>query len=396
MICDRNKRFFLFLINAWAVLLATVHLPAVLLISHELEESLALLQASIGAYLFTYAIFQIILVAILGVQRPVLSIFLGGIAAMTGCCICAIANTTEVFYVGRVLQAAGAATCVICVRLCAKSYLSANAASRFLAQMFVFTSLALLIGPLVSGFISSIAGWRPVFYLLSIWGLLNLGFLAGCFLPYIRNPSSQSENDLSRASILSFAACAMNPKFVLFTGYNIACYWAFYGFFSGMPLVVNYQNISAPEIVGLLSALPGLGAIIGGVIAARLARRFDPNQIIGVGLSLSFVGVGVAFGTIVTSSEIIIFELGIMGLFIGCTLGLVQPNALLCAMSVNDIHVPSAAALVGCTQIFFGSIASFIVPQLESSMTLFVIVLTAFSWLSISLWIYVGRTSKTT
>jgi DHA1 family bicyclomycin/chloramphenicol resistance-like MFS transporter len=394
MLWHVKTRLLFYSVNSWVVLLAAIHLPGAVLISNDLEVTLTLLQMSIGVYLLTYALFQVSLVVFFGVQRPLLAIFAGGVAAIIGCFVCGIADNIESFFIGRIFQAGGAATCVISIRICARSYFPESSASQFLAQMFVFTSIVLLVGPIISGILATFSGWHSIFYALASWGCINLIFFSRVLLQSNSHSPPSNELDLSRANFVSFIACTVNPKIAVFAIYNAVCYWGFYGYLSGMPVVADGQASALPEIVAILSAFSGLGAIVGGVIAARLARRLNAYTIIGVGFAISLITIVLVLTPFLMSTNMLVIELGVLGFLVGSTLGLVQPNALLCAMSIKDINVPSAAAVVGCTQIISGSIASFAMPLLVGSMVQFVVGLSIFSWGVFLFWLFAVRRGR--
>ncbi len=75
-----------------------------------------------------------------------------------------------------------------------------------------------------------------------------------------------------------------------------------------------------------------------------------------------------------------------VGFCAGWVIGLVQPNALLSAMSVPGTDPAAAAALIGCMQILGGAMASFAMPLAARSLESFVVVLGIAGWAAFGTW----------
>jgi hypothetical protein len=74
-----------------------------------------------------------------------------------------------------------------------------------------------------------------------------------------------------------------------------------------------------PEFVGVIGAIQGVGAILGGVTAARIMRKLGESKLSGMGLAVSGVGLGViAAGTLVPAlGGALLVGLGLSWLLVG-------------------------------------------------------------------------------
>jgi MFS family permease len=75
----------------------------------------------------------------------------------------------------------------------------------------------------------------------------------------------------------------------------------------------------SPEFVGVVGAVQGLGAILGGITAARVMRRLGESKLSGLGLAVSGLGLGVIVaGTLVPAlSGALLVGLGLSWLLVG-------------------------------------------------------------------------------
>ncbi|MCP5372293.1 MAG: MFS transporter [Hyphomicrobiales bacterium] len=372
-------------------MLASIHVPGAVLIAAGIGASLEATQLSVAVYLAVYAASQVTVVIVTGIRRPVNVILAGCAIAGLGTAVCAAAPGIVPFYAGRVLQAVGASLCVLSIRVLVRLVHTPPAASALLASLFAVTSAGLLLGPMAAGYLMETLGWRAIFAVCAGWGAVNLAtlWLAVAGHPHWRGESRPAAS--GGANLRNFYDCLTSGRLLLYVAFNTALYWGFYGFVTGLPIVAAAMGITDAKTVGLISASTGVGAICGGLAAARLARTLPANGIIGLGLLSTLLPALLLATPWRGGGAAAVLALGGVGLGAGWVLGLVQPNALLSAMSVPGTEPAAAAALIGCTQILGGACASFAVPFAGDSFAGFVLILGAAGWAALAAWLAAGR-----
>jgi len=288
---------------------------------------------------------------------------------------------------GRCLQAIGAAVTVLNIRVTAQLLDTRRDGTVFIATLFILSSLGLLLGPLAAGGLVTLGGWRTIFVVLLLWGIANAVFQVSLSA----NAPRSNETNICQAwggeQVRGFLVCLQTRAVILPVALNAASYWAFYGFAAGLPVVVSGLEREDPRLIGLLAAFSGVGAILGGLGARRLARTWQAERILSLGLCLTMGPLLLIPLIRLGSSEVTIAGLMLLGLFVGGTTGFVQPTALISVMTIPGVRPITATALIGSIQILGGSIASMVIPYLGKSPSVFAITLFSMIWVSGVLWI---------
>ena len=210
-------------------------------------------------------------------------VFRAGLAlSVVAFVVAGFAPTLEWLLVGRVLQGLGGG----CVYGTAPGLVTLAAApadrGRALGFLAAAIGLGLSVGPLASGVLVDVAGWRTIFHVRVPLALLALG-AALAALPAAsapRAPRLVAAADLVRAPVLAAGALAFVANAGIFAIWLLAPFYL---------VAARGLDVSA---AGVLFMLTPLGTALAAAPAGRLADRIGARVPIGVGLALEAVGLG--------------------------------------------------------------------------------------------------------
>jgi MFS family permease len=251
----------------------------------------------------------------------------------------------------------------------------------------VYVSLA--IGPLLGGLLTHSFGWRSIFFVSGVIGLITAG-LARLFLTGEWTESKGEKFDYTGSAIYGVAltglilGCTLLPKIygfaLIFTGIMALLYFAYYEqkcpypvfnvtlfsrnrvfALSSLSALINYASTTA--IIFMLSLylqyIRGFNAQQAGLIlisqvciqsvvallSGRLSERFSPSSLATTGMGVIVVGlIGFVFIGQYTSMYYIIGLLLLLGFGFGI---FTSPNTNVIMSSVDKKHYGQASAVTG-------------------------------------------------
>ncbi|WP_417229568.1 MFS transporter [Thermophilibacter sp.] len=144
------------------------------------------------------------------------------------------------------------------------------------SAIFTVSNVAVIAGPLIGGFVSSVASPQAVFWLLGVCSIAALAPAAG-FRP-TRNPRAEKEqarrtrrgDDSLRAG---FRAVFGSPALALLFW---SCFFSFFGYGAFDPLEsLYYRDVLhvGVEWMGWLSSAAGVGGVVGSMLLMRVPTR---------------------------------------------------------------------------------------------------------------------------
>jgi len=361
----RRPGFILLLIMlcAMSVTTTTIYLPAIPAITRDLQATAGEIQATLSIYLVVYAFAQLVLGPLSDRygRRPVLLFSLGVVVATTAAC--ALAPSAQALLGFRLLQAIGACSGVVIGRVIVRDLYDRSEAARLLSIISASVTIAPAVGPALGGLIADFLGWRYVFVFFTL-GILGLLFWSAVALPETLTRRVGGLG-LWAGIQADYRQLISNPTFLAYACCNFGIYGGFYTFMSEMPLVFVEGFGFSTATYGLLSMVPIIGLFLGSSLNARLTVALGLDRMLD--MSVVMLAVVAILGTLV----IWVFAtpwLVLVWLVVWTTaMGIIQPNALAGAMSINPAIAGAAAALIGFLQIMGGSIGSAAAAAVGSS-----------------------------
>ena len=335
-------------------------LPSLPNMAEHFGSSTALMGLSVGVYLGTSAIFQILVGPLSDrIGRRTVSLWALIIFSVVSIS-CVYAPNTFVFMVLRALQAIAACTFVV-ARAVVRDTTETQASGSKIAYISMGTAICPMFGPALGGLLDGWFGWEANFWFIGGLGIFIL------LIAYFDLGETVPENTQGfRQQFSEYPELLLSRRF---WGYCLASAFgagAFFAYLGGGPFVGSIVYNLSPEMLGLYFGAPAIGYFFGNFLSGRFTMRFGIDAmilwglwIIFSGLSLSMVCSYVGYGTVETFFGFMIF--------VGLGNGLTIPNATAGMLSVRPHLAGTASGLGGAMMIAIGAALStlagaFLVP----------------------------------
>ena len=365
-------------------------LPSLPNMAEHFGSSTALMGLSVGVYLGTSAIFQILVGPLSDrIGRRTVSLW-ALIIFIVVSISCVYAPNTFVFMFLRALQAIAACTFVV-ARAIVRDTTETQASGSKIAYISMGTAICPMFGPALGGLMDGWFGWEANFWFIGGLGLFIL------IIAYFDLGETVPENTQGfRQQFSEYPELLLSRRF---WGYCLASAFgagAFFAYLGGGPFVGSIVYNLSPEMLGLYFGAPAIGYFFGNFLSGRFTIRFGIDAmilwglwIIFSGLSLSMVCSYIGYGTVETFFGFMIF--------VGLGNGLTIPNATAGMLSVRPHLAGTASGLGGAMMIAIGAALStlagaFLVPGSNEMPLLMLMWLSSLSGVAVI--IYVRQRNK--
>ncbi|MCP4473120.1 MAG: multidrug effflux MFS transporter [Gammaproteobacteria bacterium] len=164
----------LLLLGSIGQVAADLYLPSLPAISTSLAVSINSVQWSVSAYMWGFALSQLIYGPLsdgIGRKKPLL---FGMSLALLGSIICLSAQSIDWLIIGRFTQGIGAGSGVILTRVIMRDIYSGSQLAKFGSYLSVAGVPIMAGAPLMGGIIEHILGWRANFVLLTLYAFISI------------------------------------------------------------------------------------------------------------------------------------------------------------------------------------------------------------------------------
>ena len=275
-------------------------------------------------------------------------VLLAGLVLFTcGAAACMVAPNMPMLLAGRILQGAGAGCGVVLARAIARDVYGQERVAQVIAYLTAAYVLGPMVAPPVGGQLTAAFGWRALFVLASIVGLLVI-FAVIFGVPETRTQSAA----VPRTVFAGYKSLLRRPRFVGFMLQPGLMSAAFYTQATAASfLAAEHLGADAAKIGWWFFAFP-IGFMTGSFISGRIgAKRSIEFMTIMGGV------IGVVNGALLVAwfyfGGISMAALYIPGTFVSLAQGLSMPYAQAGAMAVDPELSGSASGAVVFSQFFW-------------------------------------------
>jgi DHA1 family bicyclomycin/chloramphenicol resistance-like MFS transporter len=275
-------------------------------------------------------------------------VLLGGLVLFTcGAASCMVAANLPMLLAGRVLQGAGAGCGVVLARAIARDVYGQERVAQVIAYLTAAYVLGPMFAPPIGGRLTVLFGWRALFVLASIVGLVVI-FMVAFAVPETRARSSA----VSRGVFAGYKVLLGRRRFLGFMLQPGMMSAAFYTQATAASfLAAEHLGADAAKIGLWFFAFP-VGFMTGSFISGRVgATRSTEFMTILGGV------IGVANGALLAGwlyfGGVSMAALYIPGMFVSLAQGLSMPYAQAGAMAVDAELAGSASGAVVFSQLFW-------------------------------------------
>ena len=365
-------------------------LPSLPNMAEHFGSSTALMGLSVGVYLGTSAIFQILVGPLSDrIGRRTVSLWALIIFSFVSIS-CVYAPNTFVFMFLRALQAIAACTFVV-ARAIVRDTTETQASGSKIAYISMGTAICPMFGPALGGLMDGWIGWEANFWFIGGLGLFIL------IIAYFDLGETVPENTQGfRQQFSEYPELLLSRRF---WGYCLASAFgagAFFAYLGGGPFVGSIVYNLSPEMLGLYFGAPAIGYFFGNFLSGRFTIRFGIDAMILWGLWIIFAGLSLSMVCSYLGYATVETFFGFM-IFVGLGNGLTIPNATAGMLSVRPHLAGTASGLGGAMMIAIGAALStlagaFLVPGSNEMPLLMLMWLSSLSGVAVI--IYVRQRNK--
>ena len=265
-----------------------ISLPGLPLIARALDSPPALLQWTLSAFILAFGAGQLILGPLSDRygRRPVLLWGLG-LFALSGIG-CTLVGDARLLVALRLLQGLGACSGTVCARAIAQDLSTDRAGATFRQAILTsVNSFAPVIAPLLGAVILATLGWRSLYGVLAVVGVVLVALVA-VLLP-------ETSPRIAHPVWAAYGRVLRLPRTL---GLMLLVGGSFFGFFSlisGSPFALIAQLHLTSTQFAFAFAINSLSFIVAAVLSARLVRTLDPEILFGSGVAFTLVATILAF-----------------------------------------------------------------------------------------------------
>ncbi|WLE95224.1 MAG: multidrug effflux MFS transporter [Candidatus Electrothrix communis] len=334
-----------------------LYLPAMPAMGRALGADAGMIELTISGYLIGFSLGQLFWGPISDRygRRP--SVSAGLILFVIGSGGCALAGSAPALIGWRIVQAIGACAGVALARAMVRDLYEGNRAAQMLSTLMSIMTIAPILGPLLGGQIVALAGWRAVFWLLVIVGLLTLAVL--WTIPETLPVGRRNTESWGRA-MRYYGELLRHRRILGYASTGGFLYVGLFAYVAGTPFIyINYYHVSE-QAYGFFWGIVIAGATGANLLNSRLVIRHGYDRILIIGT------VVMAFAAFITAWTAGTGWGGFWGLVLPLflfisTMGLIVANSVAGAMTCFPERAGAVSALVGAIHYGSGIIGSALV-----------------------------------
>lgn len=365
----------LILLASISALTMNIFLPSLPNIAWELNSSTSILGLSVGIYLASSAVLQLIIGPFSDQfgRRPLIlwSLIIFCISTLA---TVFVTNTAQ-FLILRIFQAISASCMVLARAIVRDTTESIEKAGSKIAYVTMGMALVPMVGPAIGGLLDYQYGWEASFWLLFILGLVIL------IISFFDVGETLSDHNQSFLEQISTYPSLLRSK--RFWGYCLSSAFvsgAFFSYLGGAPFVGNEVFGLEPKDLGFWFGAPAIGYVLGNFLSGRFSTKIGLDKMIFLGVTIALFGVSISLTISLSDHGSVLSFFGLMTL-VGLGNGMSIPNATAAMMSINPKLAGTAAGLGSAIMIGGGAglsaIANFILIPGSSEIPLIMLMWTS-------------------
>lgn len=330
-----------------------MYIPAMPNMMVALDTTISSMHLTMSAYLTGFAVFHLVCgpLADRYGRKPIL--LLGTAVFVIGCLGCAVSTTIDQLLMFRLLQGIGACVGPTLARTVTRDVFGPTRAARALSLIAMLMALAPAVAPMLGGLMLLVLPWNSIFVFLAVYGAVMIVLIQRLLAESL--PQRQSLHPLVIAR--NYRELVMDPFYLSVTVASGLVYAGLIAYLSSSSFVY-IEMLGVPvEYFGLVFLTAVAGYMTGSGISARLAGRFDSEQVMLLGSALAlFACVLILSAAYIWPRSVLALMLPMM--FYSTGLGLVLPHAMAIALRPFPHIAGTASALLGFVQMSLSAVAS--------------------------------------
>ncbi|AHG64008.1 multidrug effflux MFS transporter [Advenella mimigardefordensis] len=352
----RAPLWLLVLVTLSGTLAMHMFVPALPDAATDLHASMGAMQMTISLYILGLAFGQLVYGPLsdgFG-RRPLL---LAGLSIYAVAGVAAAFAQNESTLVGaRLFQALGGCAGLALGRAIVRDTAAGDSAVKDQALLNLIMMAGPGLAPLLGSFLALHFGWRAVFYVLVLLGVITL-LSTWKLLPETGRPTGKVRPAVLAAD---YTSLLRSPSFLGYALGGGCATTAIYAFIAAAPFVITMDLHRPANEVGLYLALLIVGMSVGNAATRQLIGRYSLERLLIGGNAISVVA-ALLLLTLTLADQLHIISVTALMFVFSMGAGMASPAALTKGLNVDRHLVGSAAGLYGFTQMSVGAICTSLV-----------------------------------
>lgn len=331
-----------------------MYLPALPVISDDMDTTASLVQMSLTSCLVGLALGQLMfgpLSDIQGRKRPLLvTLMIYAVVSV----ICAFQTNVVIFIILRFIQGFTGAAGIVIARAVVRDMHSGITLTKAFAFLALINGAAPILAPVSGGIVLNFGSWKLVFIIIGAIGLFL--FLAVLFWLKESLPVSERSEGSIFQVVKTFGGLIKDKVFMGIALSQALIMSSMFAYIAGSPFVLQNIYGVSPQQFSLIFALNGVGIIVSAQAAGRLSGRFSTLNILNTGILISVTGsILLLLGVWMNGP---LFFMIIALFFVVSSVGMVSTSSLSLGMANQKKSAGSAAAFLGLLPFIGGALVS--------------------------------------
>ena len=269
-----------------------IYLPVLPAVADDFGVGNDIVQLTFSIYIAALALSQLVVGTLsdrFG-RRPLL--VAGAGLFVLGSIACALAPTIEALIAGRAIQAAGGGAGLVLARAVLSDLYTPSQMAKRLSTIIMLMVIGPTLGPIVGAYVARIAGWRGIFWVVAVAGVLVFIALLTRMPETLRAASPGDDRRFASGIRRSLA----EPRFLGYALITCATMAIYYAFISIVPVLMGTLFAQPPEAYGWYSLTLAVAYFAGNFVATRKAEAFGIRRTTLSGNSLALAGLAILAG----------------------------------------------------------------------------------------------------
>lgn len=372
------------LLTAIGPISMAIYTPAMPELVHAFGTTEAAIKLSLSLYFAGFALAQLL-------AGPFSDAFGRRAASMTflsiylaGSLMAALAPSVEWILAGRLIQGIGASVGMTVARAAVRDQFVGAEAARIMNMIGIILAIGPAMGPAIGGVALSIFGWKAIFALMILFGVV---LLSSCAF-FLKETAVPDRSRLRPVTLVTtYAELIRDLRFILPSLVLGGAVGALYAQGTMLPFVLIGVVGLTPSEFGI-GMLMQSGAYLGGSFLLRyLSRRLNGQQTATIGLFCSFIG-----GTMMLLS-VFLLPASYLSIMVPvavstCGMAFLTPFIVTAGLAPFPKAAGSASALMGFIQMGGGFAGGLIAASFASPLTSIGIIIPIMEYIAVAS--YVG------
>jgi len=371
-----------------------LYLPSLPHIGLDLHTNEKMLQMTLTAYIFGYALSMWLtghLSNYMGKKKVMLS---GLTIYLISTIVCMFAHSILLLIVARFFQALGGCCGTVVARVMVKEGYSKDEQIGMLAHLSTAMALSPLVTPVLGGILQTYFGWRSIFFVLAIISFILFITSKDQLLDNEKNINSSSPSKI----YAQYKDLLTNKQFI---GYSLAISFAWCDYFAftlESPFLIQKTLGFSSIGFGFIFSLIVLGYVVGTQMTRILANKLGWDKFILIACGFCFVGamiLSILITVLPLNWEIMAFPMMIVMVGVGIIFPCIQG-----AVMQPFPHIAGlASGLFFFIQMCFGGLAGLILQAIGQPsiklMSYFILISSVLLYVSFYKLIWINRVTET-